>query len=179
MNTSLAFSLALVLGSLTFTSQGFGQVFSGGPRINGVPLASTGCPVQMNAQHESVFRDKVDIDKAWPKGIGQQLHIALTNAKSEEITGIKITVYGSSGKGSLLSARAAEANSPEATKTLDLKLTVGAKKDASTDLWVSGLTAVTHIDLDTVTYADGSKWRSSALETCHFRPDPVMLISSR
>ena len=28
MNTSFAFSLALVLGSLTFTSQGFGQVLS-------------------------------------------------------------------------------------------------------------------------------------------------------
>ena len=178
MNTSFAFSLALVLGSLTFTSQGFGQLF-GGPRINGVPLASTGCPVQMNAQHEWGLTAKVATDKAPPKGVGQQLHIALTNAKSEEITGIKITVHGSSGKGSLLSARAAEASSPEAMKTFDLKLTVGAKKDASTDLWVSGLTAVTHIDLDTVTYADGSKWRSSALETCHFQPDPVMLISSR
>jgi hypothetical protein len=179
MNTSFAFSLALVLGSLTFTPQGFGQVLSGGPRINGVPLASESCPVQMNAQHERGLTAKVATDKAPPKGIGQQLHIALTNAKSEEITGIKITVHGSTGKGSLLSARAAEANSPEATKTFDLKLTVGAKEDASTDLWVSGLTAVTHIDLDTVTYADGSNWRSSALETCQFRPDRAMLISSR
>ena len=179
MNTSFAFSLALVLGSLTFTSQGFGQVFSGGPRINGVPLASESCPVQMNARHEWGLTAKVATDKAPPKGIGQQLHIALTNAKSEEITGIKITVYGSSGKGSLLSARVADANSPEATKTFDLKLTVGAKEDASTDLWVSGLTAVTHIDLDTVTYVDGSKWSSSALETCHFKPDAMMLISKR
>ena len=133
----------------------------------------------MNAAARERPWGKVAIDKAPPKGIGQQLHIALTNSKSEEITGIKITVYGSSGKGSLLSARVADANSPEATKTFDLKLTVGAKKDASTDLWVSGLTAVTHIDLDTVTYVDGSKWRSSALETCHFRPDAMMLISSR
>jgi hypothetical protein len=120
----------------------------------------------------------VAIDKARPKGIGQHLHMALANAKSEEITGIKITVHGSSGKGSVLSARVADANSPEATKTFDLKLTVGAKKDASTDLWVSGLTAVTHIDLDAVTYADGLNWRSSALETCQFRPG-AMLISSR
>jgi hypothetical protein len=175
MNTSFAFSLALVLGSLTFTSQGFGQVLSG-PTINGRSLA---CPVGINTTFKSGLGDKVDTDNARPKKVGQRLHLALTNAKSEEITGIKITVHGSSGKGSLLSARAAEASSPEATKTFDLKLTVGAKKDASTDLWVSGLTAVTHIDLDAVTYVDGSNWRSSALETCHFMPDRAMLISSR
>jgi hypothetical protein len=178
MNDAAAFSLALVLGSLTVTAQGFGQTLSR-PKLNGPPAISTSCPVAMQAQHEIAGGDLVAINGDRPKGIGQQLHITLTNSKSAEIAGIKITVHGSAAKGSLLPTNVAEADSLGAKKTIRLKMTVGAKKDASTDLWVSGLTAVTLIDVDTVTYADGSNWRSSALESCHFGPDHVMLISSR
>ena len=178
MNNAAVFSLALVLGSLTVTAQGFAQTLSG-PRMNGASTMSAGCPVGMQAQHDIAGGDLVAINGDRPKGVGQQLHITLTNSKSAEIAGIKITVHGSAANRSLLPTDVAEADALGAKKTIYLKMTVGAKKDASTDLWVSGLTAVTLIDVDTVTYADGSNWRSSALESCHFGPDHVMLISSR
>jgi hypothetical protein len=109
----------------------------------------------------------------------QKIELTLSNSKPKDIVGAEITVHGFNGKGHMTPARSGQAEPSEITKTIKLKLTVGGKEDASADLSLDAFSAVNLVDLDSISYADGSTWRSSDLQTCHVVPDGMMLISSR
>jgi hypothetical protein len=60
---------------------------------------------------------------------------------------------------------------------LPVEFTAGDNKDVFADLWVPGMTAVHSIELNSVTYADGSAWKLPAGPACRTIPDPMMLVS--
>jgi hypothetical protein len=55
---------------------------------------------------------------------------------------------------------------------------VKGNRPITTDLSLSHFTAVTSIDLDSITYADGSTWRSASAGACSVVPDKRMLIAA-
>lgn len=55
---------------------------------------------------------------------------------------------------------------------------LGANKESSTNLWLNRFTAISLIDIKSITYANGLTWHSSAQETCHFAPEGATLIGS-
>ncbi len=182
MNRAAAFSLLIFLGSIASPAQSSG-LSATRPTVLHMPPVSTGCPIGMRAQHlpglGAVIATKGNPPANRPAGPVQVLQLTLSNTKPKEVVGAQITVHGFTRKGRLTPARSAQTEPGEITTTINIKLTVGAKEDASTELSLRSFTAVSLIELDSVNYSDGSAWRASDLQTCHVVPDGMMLISSR
>jgi hypothetical protein len=105
--------------------------------------------------------------------------VTMSNSRSIDIVGAQITARGFDAKTRYSPAQYPRAASPDLTKTVDFDLTVKSKGNESTDLRLARFTAVTWIDLDSVTYADGSTWHASAGKTCRVVPDLMRLVSTR
>jgi hypothetical protein len=181
MNRPGALSLCIFpmisLAALTLSAESSGRDNAQPAVVYQVPV-SLGCPVGVRAEH-GTGGGMLWVRDGRSVGIGQQIQLTLSNPKSVGIVGADIVVHGNTAKGRVLPAHSGQAGSSEIAKTLELKLPVGAKEDASTDLFLRAFTSVTSIDLNAVQYADGSIWRASTLQSCHIAPDGVMLISSR
>lgn len=176
MNSFTKFSLAVAVAGLAATPFGSAQANKNQARIDfaKTPMA---CPVVLQAEHSpdgSMRRVKGEAPR---EGVGQQLQIEVTNAKMAAITSIQLAVHGWSGKGRTLPAQ--KADEANGSKTVDVTLKVGPLKTADANVWVSGLTSVNAIDLIGVDYADGSNWKPTGTDACHFTPDGLMLISHK
>ncbi|HEX4067540.1 MAG TPA: hypothetical protein VHZ09_16090 [Acidobacteriaceae bacterium] len=183
--------------SIVFAFAGLAAVTSGSAEsgkktttaIASQPNAS--CPVGVRAQHASGLTAQVPVGKngvqknggqrnsAVDRGPRQKLQLTLNNAGLGAISGVRITVHGWNGTGRTLPTVDAGANYASAAKTMDLTVSVGPRETAEINAWVRGLTAVDSIDLDEVSYADGSSWKSPRPGACSTVPDPVTLISER
>jgi hypothetical protein len=139
---------------------------------------SSGCPVGLRAQRGSGAGTMIASNRP-QNGIEQQLHMTLTNSKSNTIVAIQITVHGFPAKARLVPTVSSASHASDLEKTINLNLTVEANQQASTDLRLRAFTAVSRLDVDSVDYADGSGWHASAQQSCHIEPDGFMLVSSR
>jgi len=110
------------------------------------------------------------------KGIAQLLHLIVTSPNSKRVVAANVTVHGFANKGRVVPTLSAQ-DSSDATKTFDVKFPA-EPKEISTDLAVPGFSAVSAIDLNSVTYADGSTWKLAAGSTCSSRIDPIMQTGS-
>jgi hypothetical protein len=145
---------------------------------------STGCPVGLRAQRQVtpgtvIVKNGREDQRARENKFTQRLRMTLTNPNWREVVGIQITAHGFSAKARVVPTVSAQSDASELKKTIDLKLNVGYNQHAITDLMLDAFTSVSRIDLDSVDYADGSSWHSSAGQTCHIAPDGIMLVSSR
>jgi hypothetical protein len=176
MNPIAKFSLAVAFAGMAATPFGSAQADKNQlPTITAKPQMA--CPIVLEAEHSpdgSVRRVK---GEAPHEGVGQQLQIAVTNSKMAAITSVQLAVHGWSGKGRTLPAQ--KADESNGSKTVDVTLRVAPLKTADANVWVSGLTSVNAIDLIGVDYADGSNWKPTATDACHFTPNGVMLISEK
>jgi hypothetical protein len=169
-------SLVLLFGSMTAAAQSFGPGSIQTTVLNAVPPSSD-CPIGMRVQHGN--GDQLLWAKDRPVGIAQYLQVIMSNSKSVDIVGAKITVYGFAAKTRYIPAQSPRTSSPDLTKTVGLDLMVKSKGGQSTDLRLPHFTAVSWVDLDSVTYADGTTWHSSVGKTCHVVPELMRLVSSR
>jgi hypothetical protein len=173
-------SIAVVLGSMTSLAQNSGQNLST-IVVAGVVSGSSTCPVDIRAQKgfsAGQFQTVPDKDQQ-ASGPTQPLHLTLNNSTYSKIVGVRVTAYGLNAKGQLTPA-SAEANTSSAMqKSFDLKLTVDPKSTGSVDLVLSGFTAVTYLNVDSIHYAGGSTWQPSAQHACRVFPNGAMLIGSR
>ena len=184
MTSFARFSFAFIFAGLAAAAPGHAQ--TGTTQTIVLPAAgNVSCPVAMQAQYGADGGLMAVRGGATHSGIGTPLRLTLNNPKPGEISAIRITFHGWDGTGRTLPAKstapAAETNSSyaNATRTMDLTVSIGPQKSADTVVWVSGLTAVDSIDLDSVSYADGSNWEPRASQACRIVPDPKMLISNR
>jgi hypothetical protein len=176
MNHVPAVSLVLLFGSMTVAAQSL--VLNRQPAVlNGVPMSS-GCPIGMRVEHGN-SEQSLQANGERPTGIAQQLHVVMSNLGSADIVGAQITAHGFAAKTRSLPAQYPHTGSPKLTKTVALKLTMKSEGNAYSDVRLPSFTTVSLIDLDSVTYADGSTWHSSASQTCHAVPELMMLVSSR
>ena len=171
-------SIALLLGSMTSLAQASGHKISQ-PAVAAVIPGSTSCPVDIRAQKDAGQLQQVPVTGQQTPGPSQNLHLTLTNPTYAEIVGVRLTAYGLNAKGQLTPAKTASNASSAMQKTFDLKLKVDPKSVGSVDLVLTGFTAVTYLNVDSIRYAGGSKWQPTAQRTCHVVPDPTMLIGSR
>lgn len=174
-----AFSLALILGSMTVLAQNSGRNGTQ-PTVARVISGSTNCPVEMRAQWQFGHKwlQKVPSSSNQPPAPGRGIKLTLTNSTFSEIVEVQVTAYGLNSKPQLSLGQATSAGSA-IDKTVDLKLNVGPKSEASAVLFLPGFTSVTLVNVDSIHYAGGSTWHPSALHTCHVIPDLAMLISRR
>ena len=172
-------SIAVVLGSMTSLAQNSGRKVSQ-PAVASVVPGSTHCPVDIRAQRDIGAGQLQQVPAKGQQDLGpsQNLHLTLTNSTYAEIVGVRVTAYGLNAKGQVTPAEAAN-NSSAMQKTFDLKLQVDPKSMGTVDLVLTGFTAVTFLNVDSIRYAGGSTWQPSAQHTCHVVPDAPMLINSR
>jgi hypothetical protein len=148
-----------------------------------LPPVPSNCPVSMRAQ-QTWAGDLLSVRNGQPKGPAQGLHLILINRDSRQITGATVTVRGLTAKGRITRALTDPAppdqdDDSQAARTLAVIFTPGPNREVSAELRVPDLTAVFAIDLDSVTFADGSTWKLSPGKTCRAVPDPLMLIVGR
>lgn len=177
MASFLKFSFALMISGFVGASA-FAQAEK--PQVIVIPPSSgLSCPVAMQAQH-GVDGSMRTVNDGAHRGIGQQLELTLKNqSKRAAVSAIRIIVYGWNANGRALPAGMTNSSVGNASRKLDIKLTIHPGATAGTDVWVSGLTSVDSIELAGVRYADGSRWKAPASRACRIVPDPEMLISRR
>ena len=177
---------AVLLGSATLVAQSQRSSESGFEAVRAP--GALDCPVSMRAEHGSGGglimtrqpKSNSDPQPAEPKSPSQQLHLILSKSVARaRITGARVTVRGTNGKGRAVPTVFGQNTPSSATKTLDLKFEVASDGEVSTDIALPGFTSVQSIRVDSLTYADDSVWISPSDKACRVAPDPLMLVSSR
>jgi len=140
------------------------------------------CPVGLQAEHALFFAERKAISghEVGPESGSaaasvprQRIHLTLKNLLSQEIVSAELTAHGLSYQSRLVNLSDASP-APNLDKTVSLVLQLRANSDASSDLSLSRFAAVTAIDLDAVTYADGSTWHASSPGACRVSPSLLM-----
>ena len=135
------------------------------------------CPVSLRAQH-GADGTMLKVDKTRPEGLAQLLHIILTSKNSRQIVEAHLRVRGASGKGQVSRTDLVQ-NGMDATRNVTVKLKPSAENEVTGDAWVRRMSAVLEVELNWVTFADGSVQRFDASQGCRFTPEHLMLIADR
>src|SRR6201996_7724767 len=126
------------------------SVSNAGPSINGQP------PQRKEQRPEGQQVTKDDL----------QLHLDVSNPSTRDIVGAQFTVHGFSRKLRLIDP-SDPSNAPDLWRTVDVTLDVQGNDRASSELSLTHFTAIiTSVDLDSVTYADGTQWRAPSQRAC-------------
>jgi hypothetical protein len=121
------------------------------------------------------------VDKNRPAGIAQLLHLIVSNPDSRQIVAARVRVRGLSGKGRMTQTANQDRGegAGDVSRSLVARFSSGTDKEASSDVWVPGMTAVLQVELNSVTFADGTTRRFAGVEACRIAPEPLMLIADR
>jgi hypothetical protein len=135
------------------------------------------CPVGMQARHGVGVPVGMNAERSPIAPHAQRIHLTMTNLLPHEIVSAQFVVHGYSNKGRAMNLANSSSN-PDLAKTVELVLDVKGKSEASSDLSLSRFAAVTSIDLNSITYADGNTWHTPSPEACSIAPDMLMLVAS-
>jgi hypothetical protein len=142
-------------------------------------MQANSCPVALHARQSSdAFRREVGSGDAYPKSMAQHLHLTVNSPKGRQIVAATVTVRGFADKARVLPIGAAPDGSDTA-KTLDIKFAGKPGKDTAAELTVPGLSGVSVIELNSVTYADGSTWKLASGSVCRSPIDGFLLVGAR
>jgi hypothetical protein len=165
----LPLAIALVTTSM------FGQSFTLPPRID-----PSKCPVGLQVDRSGgLFAYKnakvVPAEPAAPSS-EQWFDLRMRNFSSHEIVNAEITAHGFSYKWRLIPVSAA---TPDIWKTMDVALDVRGNSSASRELSLGHFSTVRTIDVNSVTYADGSTWHAASPGACSVAPSLFMRVSAQ
>jgi len=153
-----------------------------------VVLPMAACPVNMHALQGSGTGLVAVRGEAKVTGFVQRIHLVLSNTGSKQIVGAKVKVSGLSGKNRVERASSAmdltldpgqQSGPGVLTRMLDATFVPESEKEAATDLVLPGFTSVRSIQLESITYKDGTTWAVPGRQACHVAPDPMMLVADR
>ena len=167
--------LVVLLGSVV----GYGQSFKPvGPSTQTVMTRFSGsdCPVGLRAQRQGEG-NVVIVDGSQRYVASPRVHLIFDNWQPNEIVAMTLTVHGYDAMGRISPVGGSE-DSAELTKTVNLNLSVASGKKAATDVTLKPLVNVSLVDLESVEYADGTRWSASAGKTCHVAPELFMLVAA-
>jgi hypothetical protein len=105
----------------------------------------------------------------------QGIHLTLTNLMPRSIVSAQIVVHGFSNKWRYVPLSGAD---PDLARTVEVALDVKGNGEASRNLSLSHFTAITAVDVNAITYSDGSTWRTSSPGACSVSPDLMMLVNA-
>lgn len=141
------------------------------------------CPIGLQVSHGSFFLQKktgygpgpLPGDGVSPASAVQRIHLTMTNPSLREVVKVELTVHGYSDKWRAIPLAS---SAPDLVRRLTVVLDIKGNGHASSDLSLSSFTAVTSVDVDRLTYADGSVWHATARGACSVAPNPLMLVSA-
>ena len=158
------------------TTSMFGQSFTLPPRID-----PSKCPVGLRMDRSGgLFAYKnakaVPADDIAP-GTEQWFDLRMTNFLPHEIVNAQITAHGFGHNGGIIGLLLTP--TPNLAKTMDVALDVKGNSSASRELSFAHFSAIQTIDVNSVTYADGSTWHASSAGACSVAPGLFMRISAQ
>ncbi len=142
------------------------------------PPASQGCPVDLSANRLS----GLEIVRVKPGEIQPRLtmHVIFRPAiesvspSASAIVSAKVTLHGMAGSAVV---SAGSGLSSDATEDLTVLPAAEAGRVYRGTVRVRKLTAVTFVEVDELTYADGTKWRASENSVCRVTPNGYLLVA--
>ena len=171
----MKFASILLVAIVLATIPTLGQSFTSPPRID-----PSNCPVGLEVKRSRglfVYQNTnaIPAEHGVPKA-EQRFDFKLTNYRPHEIVNAQITTHGFSYKWRALPASAAE---PDVWKTMEVALDVKGNSSASRELSLGHFSAISTIDVNSVTYADGSTWHASFPGACSVAPSLMMRINAQ
>jgi hypothetical protein len=165
----------LPLAIMVATTSMFGQSLTRPPRID-----PSKCPVGLELDRISgLFAYEnakgVPADDIAPK-TEQWFDFKMTNFSPHQIVNAEITAHGLGYKRRVIPVSAA---TPDIWKTMDVALNVKGHSSASRELSFGHFSAISTIDVNSVTYADGAQWQAPSPGACSVAPSLFMLISAQ
>lgn len=170
-----ALSLAILFGSCPLLAQ------SAAPAQFTVrsAQASVGCPVEMRL-NQSVSSSVRQAENGQSRTVFRtRLHLVLSRSPRAEIflPGLKsaaITVHGYNGKPRF--ELIAPGDAPEA-KAFKVQFVAADSNEASSDFVVAGLASASWLDINSLSFANGTTWEPAKGQSCIVSPSLVMLIA--
>ncbi|HET6207637.1 MAG TPA: hypothetical protein VFD98_12565 [Terracidiphilus sp.] len=181
----IALSLGFVLISASTYSFAQGALPAPVRAVDGTRAsAPSACPLDMRVrQGVGAKTMAVDRNGRQMEMFAARLILLLKDARREQpvearMVGATVTVHGTTARGQVLPADTRQGASGEVVKTLEVRLTAYGEPEVSGDLLLPGFTSARMVDLESVTYDDGSTWRLSGTDTCHVAPDLLMPVKN-
>lgn len=180
MKSAAVAAFALLAGSLSLIAQ---RPVPSVMKLDTVrPVeTSSACPIGMRVlQGAGNSMVEVKDGKRVETSVGSRLRLNLTNSPQRRgrITAATLTVHGLNGKPGMAPLLATHDGSGEVTKTVNATFTREDDESFSADLVLPGVIAPSRVELESVTYADGSTWRLAGHEGCQSAPDLLMLVAT-
>ena len=174
------FSVAFLLGPMSVIAQT--AVPPGNPVSQTVvvvvaPPVAARCPVSLHAR-QMPGADRWVVNGVSVKPLAQRLRLTATAPHTGPIVAANITVRGYAGSPRFTPVGPANQDAGDSARTLDVAFPSGAGREASTDIALAGFSAVTVIDLNSITYSDGSRWKLNAGSSCRTWIDGMMLVAT-
>jgi hypothetical protein len=157
----------------TFTT---GQTIAVTVRLPG----NFGCPVGFSATRQGAGQVMSAGDPK-QKGPAQGLHLELQHINAPAIESIEVTVYGRSPKQGilLLDSEASAKSADTLSKTFELQRKADSSSLTDADVWMQNVGSLTRVDLNAITYADGSTWHATENFKCRAIPSNFILVGKR
>ncbi len=136
------------------------------------------CPANMRARYLA-GGDTVKVDRtAHAQGTGPRLRLSLASRDARKITAATIEVHGLTSKVRKMPVQSGMEPASDASQTIQLQLAQAAGNEATAIFRAKGMVVIQTIDLESVTYADGSILRLRDERTCSVAPYHLILVSS-
>jgi hypothetical protein len=156
-------------------SAGLGAVHSVATTFQSTVSTSEGCPVGLFVERRSDFAMRLAED-GHDGDLAQGLHISLIHLFTR-IESAEITVYGVTPRASILPLGVAASN--EVSKTFTVHPAAGRKGSQEATVWMRQVGALTRVELNSLTYADGSVWRESESSRCRAVPSLFLPVGAK
>jgi hypothetical protein len=134
-----------------------------------------GLPLTKNAEGPAINGKPLPYGQVKLQDQNQGINLTLSNLSPRSIVSAQVIVHGFSNKGRYIPLSGSD---PDLATKVDVALDVKANGEASRNLSLSHFTAITAVDVNAITYADGSTWRTSSPGACSASPDPLMLVNA-
>jgi hypothetical protein len=140
-----------------------------------------GCPVDMRVR-QRMAGGTVAVDKDGTRRLvfAQRLRLILNSLRHGEgdrkAVSATVTVHGTGAKARMQSLRSGS-GSNAMVRTFTVDLAHWDEQGVSGEFLLPGFTSASQVDLESVTFEDGTTWKLSQNESCRVAPDPLMLIA--
>ncbi|HKF48039.1 MAG TPA: hypothetical protein VKB38_11830 [Terracidiphilus sp.] len=144
------------------------------------------CPVSMQAKQRGMTemvktgRNEAPAQRDYMPAPAQHIHLILRGfAKDRPVTAGTVLARGRSARAHAEGAQLVGEAPSDLRRTLDVTFTDNGDGTVSADLDLPAFTSVNAVQLQSITYSDGSNWKLDNGNVCMVAPDPIMLIAGR
>ena len=135
-----------------------------------------GCPVGFGARHAGQG-GLVNVGPASARHREQGYRITFAPGQGRPIAQARITLRGVSGP-HVMAAGEAPASGADAAQSFNVVPSSGSKGLLHSTVFTDKLTGVQWVELNDLTYADGTSWHATAATPCRIAPDGYMLVTA-